>query len=71
MSRVIRTIDGTDAIPVLTIDSPSTLDWNPVRDITAQTITAKLDGRRHGRDGYGQVQVLLVPPVAYGSAGGR
>ena len=42
MSRLVRAVDGTDAIPVLTIDSPSTLDWNPVRDITAQTITAKL-----------------------------
>ena len=42
MSCLVRAVDGTDAIPVLTIDSPSTLDWNPVRDITAQTITAKL-----------------------------
>lgn len=41
-TRLIRTIDGTDAVPVLMIDSPSSVDWNPCRDITKQTITAKL-----------------------------
>lgn len=41
-SALIHSVDGTEAIPVLMIDSPSTLDWNPVRDINQQTITAKL-----------------------------
>lgn len=41
-SALIHSVDGTEAIPVLIIDSPSTLDWNPVRDIVLQTITAKL-----------------------------
>lgn len=70
MSRLVRAVDGTDAIPVLTIDSPSTLDWNPVRDITAQTITAKLMVGDTDVTATGQMQVLLVPSVVYGSAGG-
>ncbi|MDD3038811.1 hypothetical protein [Bacteroides sp.] len=41
-SRLLRAIDGTDAIPVLMLDSPSTLDWNPCRDVVQQTITARL-----------------------------
>lgn len=41
-SRLIRAVDGTDAIPVIMLDSPSGLDWNPCRDVTNQTITAKM-----------------------------
>lgn len=41
-SRLVRSIDGTDAIPVLMIDSPSARDWNPCREQSQQTITAKL-----------------------------
>lgn len=41
-SRLIRAVDGTDAIPVLMIDSPSALDWNPCREQSRQTILAKL-----------------------------
>lgn len=41
-SRLIRSIDGTNAQPVLMIDSPAGVDWNPCRDILNQTITAKL-----------------------------
>lgn len=42
MTAVIIVSDATDAQPVLTIDSASTIDWNPVRDVLQQTITAKL-----------------------------
>ncbi|SHF53114.1 hypothetical protein SAMN05444349_1247 [Bacteroides faecichinchillae] len=41
-SRLIRAIDGTEAVPVLMLDSPSGLDWNPCRDIANQVITAQL-----------------------------
>ena len=41
-SRLIRAVDGTDAVPVIMLDSPSGLDWNPCRDVTNQTITAKM-----------------------------
>lgn len=41
-SRLVRAVDGSDALPVLMIDSPSTLDWNPCREQAQQTITAKL-----------------------------
>ena len=41
-TRLIRSVDGTEATPVLMIDSPSGMDWNPCRDVTNQTITAKL-----------------------------
>lgn len=41
-SRLIRAVDGTDAIPIIMLDSPSGLDWNPCRDVTNQTITAKM-----------------------------
>ena len=39
---LIRTIDGTEATPVLMIDSPAGRDWNPLRDQSQQTITAKM-----------------------------
>ncbi|WP_303206850.1 hypothetical protein [Bacteroides oleiciplenus] len=41
-SRLIRTVDGSAPQPKLMIDSPAGLDWNPLRDIVRQTITAKL-----------------------------
>lgn len=41
-SRLVRAVDGSDALPVLMIDSPSSLDWNPCREQAQQTITAKL-----------------------------
>lgn len=41
-SRLTRAIDGTDALPVVMIDSPSALDWNPCREQSQQTITAKM-----------------------------
>lgn len=41
-TQLDRAVDGTDAIPTLMIDSPSTLDWNPCREQPRQTITAKL-----------------------------
>lgn len=41
-SKLARAIDGTDALPVLMIDSPSSLDWNPCREQSQQTITAKM-----------------------------
>lgn len=41
-SRLTRAVDGSDALPVLMIDSPSSLDWNPCREQAQQTITAKL-----------------------------
>ena len=42
LTAVIIVSDATDAQPVLTIDSAATVDWNPVRDVLQQTITAKL-----------------------------
>ena len=39
---LIRTIDGTEATPVLMIDCPAGRDWNPLRDQSQQTITAKM-----------------------------
>lgn len=39
---LIRTIDGTEATPVLMIDCPAGRDWNPLRDSSQQTITAKM-----------------------------
>ena len=39
---LIRTIDGTEATPVLMIDSPAGRDWNPLRDQSQQTIMAKM-----------------------------
>lgn len=40
---LIRCVDGSEAVPVLSIDSPSGgLDWNPIREVTNQTITAKM-----------------------------
>lgn len=39
---LIRSVDGSEATPSLMIDSPSGMDWNPLRDRTEQTITAKL-----------------------------
>lgn len=41
-SRLVRAVDGSEAQPKLMIDSPAGLDWNPVRDITNQVITARL-----------------------------
>lgn len=41
-SRLLRAIDGSEAQPKLMIDSPSSLDWNPCRESSRQTITAKL-----------------------------
>lgn len=41
-THLLRAVDGSDAIPVLMIDSPSALNWNPCREISRQTITAKL-----------------------------
>lgn len=41
-SRLVRAVDGSDALPVLMIDSPSSLDWNPCREQAQQTIAAKL-----------------------------
>lgn len=43
MSCLVSCTDGTAALPVLTIDSPSTYDWNPVREKTSQqTVTARV-----------------------------
>ena len=42
LSQVVIASDQTDAIPVLSIDSPATLEWNPVRQQTQQVITALL-----------------------------
>lgn len=39
---LVRAIDGTAAVPVLMIDSPETVEWNPVRDLSQQVITARL-----------------------------
>lgn len=41
-TRLVRSVDGTDAIPVLMIDSPSAFDWNPCRSPSQHVITAKL-----------------------------
>lgn len=41
-SRVIIVSDSSAPQPVLTIDSPGTVQWYPVRDVLQQTITAKL-----------------------------
>lgn len=41
-TRLIRSVDGSEPTPKLMIDSPSGLDWNPLRDTVRQTITAKL-----------------------------
>lgn len=41
-TRLIRSVDGSEPTPKLMIDSPSGLDWNPLRDTVQQTITAKL-----------------------------
>lgn len=41
-SRLVRSVDGTDAIPLLMIDSPSAFDWNPCRMPSKHVITAKL-----------------------------
>lgn len=41
--HLLHSVDGSGAIPSLSIDSPSGgLAWNPCRDETNQTITAKL-----------------------------
>lgn len=42
LSTVIIVTDATDAQPTLSIDSPATVDWNPIRQQTQQTITAML-----------------------------
>lgn len=42
LSTVIPVSDATDAQPTLFIDSAVTVDWNPLRDVTKQTITAKM-----------------------------
>lgn len=41
-SKVIIVSDSSAPQPVLTIDSPDTVQWYPVRDVLQQTITAKL-----------------------------
>lgn len=41
-SKVIIVSDSSSPQPVLTIDSPDTVQWYPVRDVLQQTITAKL-----------------------------
>lgn len=40
--QLITCTDATQAMPSLMIDSPSGLDWNPLRDIAEQTIEARL-----------------------------
>lgn len=42
LTTVIPVSDATDAQPTLFIDSAVSVDWNPIRDVTRQTITAKL-----------------------------
>lgn len=42
LSQVVICNDQTDAAPTLSIDSPSTLEWNPVRQQKQQAITATL-----------------------------
>lgn len=39
---LVRSVDGTEASPVLMIDCPAGRDWNPLRDQSQQTITAKM-----------------------------
>lgn len=39
---LVRSVDGTEASPVLMIDCPTGRDWNPLRDQSQQTITAKM-----------------------------
>ena len=39
---LITCVDATEATPTLAIDSPSGLDWNPLRDRAQQKITAQL-----------------------------
>lgn len=41
-SKVIIVSDSSSPQPVLTLDSPDTVQWYPVRDVLNQTITAKL-----------------------------
>lgn len=41
-SRVVIVSDSSSPQPVLTLDSPDTVQWYPVRDVLNQTITAKL-----------------------------
>ena len=41
-TRLVRSIDASEAQPRLMIDSPSSIDWNPCRDIANQVITARL-----------------------------
>lgn len=38
----VRCKDGTSATPVLAIDSPAGVDWNPIRDAAQQVIKASL-----------------------------
>lgn len=42
ISTVIPVSDSTAPQPVLTIDSPETVQWYPVRDVLQQKITAKM-----------------------------
>lgn len=39
---LITCVDATEATPTLAIDSPSGLDWNPLRDQAQQKMTAQL-----------------------------
>lgn len=39
-SHVIRSVDASEAPPVLLIDSPSSVEWNPCHDSAEKTITA-------------------------------
>lgn len=42
-SYLIRAVDGSEAVPTISIDSPSGgLDWNPIHDVKNQTIKAKM-----------------------------
>lgn len=41
-SKVIIVSDSSSPQPVLSLDSPDTVQWYPVRDVMEQTITAKL-----------------------------
>ena len=42
MSFLVICTDSTEAAPVLMIDSPASLDWNPLRDTARQKITVRL-----------------------------
>ena len=42
LSTVIPVSDATDAAPVLTVDSPSTSVWNPLRQPSERTLTARV-----------------------------